>query len=319
MKARIYQNPQREGGYSLNLGGLEMGRVEKLIEKLNDNYDTQIRIEAIRKLGKIKNKRAVMPLINTLNDEDINVRNESAKALIKIGKRAVIPLINTLRNENQYIRMVAAWVLGQIKDKRAVIPLIDALKTKNSNEQRIIAWALGELGIDKIGINEKVLCLLILGREKEIIPYGSEAVRPLIDALNNEEPNVRLLAAWALGKLNDERAVLPLIFTLEDETDLNVQNFVEGSFEDMLEACKSFDDIQKLENKLNESLKILKKGNKDKGKIMKAKFEIAKLKMKIAEKKNELAGKKDILLPDKPKPPKKGQLFKVMQRKIRIR
>jgi len=41
---------------------------------------------------------------------------------------------------------------------------------------------------------------------------------------------------------------------------------------------------------------------------------VARLKIRLAEKKNGLSGKKDILLPDKPKPPKKGQIFQQLRK-----
>jgi HEAT repeats len=42
------------------------------------------------------------------------------------------------------------------------------------------------------------------------------AVLPLIEALNNDDSNIRTKAAWALGPIKDARAILPLIEALSD-------------------------------------------------------------------------------------------------------
>ncbi len=47
---------------------------------------------------------------------------------------------------------------------------------------------------------------------------GAEAVDPLIAILNDEDWRVRGAAAWALGNLNDEKAIEPLEELLEDES-----------------------------------------------------------------------------------------------------
>jgi hypothetical protein len=65
---------------------------------------------------------------------------------------------------------------------------------------------------------------------------------------------------------------------------------------------------------LTVGLSRLRKKSPDKRKISNAEHLVAKWKIKVAEKKNELAEKKDILLPDKPKPPKKGQIFKRLRK-----
>ncbi len=45
---------------------------------------------------------------------------------------------------------------------------------------------------------------------------GAPAVEPLMAALDNKDSVVRLRAAWALGRIGDERAVKKLILTLQD-------------------------------------------------------------------------------------------------------
>ena len=51
---------------------------------------------------------------------------------------------------------------------------------------------------------------------------GEPAVEPLINALQDEDKNVRMLATSALGKIKDPRAIQPLVALMGDE-DVNVR------------------------------------------------------------------------------------------------
>ncbi len=120
--------------------------VEKLIKKLQkgDNMERKL---AAGKLGKLKDKRAVGPLINALGDEDGTVRWWAAGALGRIGNvKAVEPLIGALGDEDKRVRMYAADALGRIKNEKAVGPLIGVLWDRNSGVRVNAVWALVEIG-----------------------------------------------------------------------------------------------------------------------------------------------------------------------------
>ena len=51
----------------------------------------------------------------------------------------------------------------------------------------------------------------------ELAVLGKPAVEPLIAALGHKEPEVRCLAAWALGEIGEARAVAPLLALLKDQ------------------------------------------------------------------------------------------------------
>ena len=114
-------------------------------------------------------------------------------ALGEIGNAlAIEPLIKVLNSDgavagDEYVRWDAAEALGKIGDARAVEPLIRALEGGNGSA----AGALREI--------------------------GKPAVEQLIDALENENKDVRWDAAIALGDIGDERAVGPLIKALGDD------------------------------------------------------------------------------------------------------
>jgi len=165
--------------------------VEPLIQALGaENPD--IRENAAVTLGKIKDERAVQPLIEMLPDEEWEIEKAATDALIEIGEPAVEPLIVILRDENEdiFLQTKVIAVLAGIKDERAILPMIQALKEK-PELQADLGYCLGLM--------------------------GEPAVEPLIKALEDDNPNVRVRAAEALGILGDERAIGPLTDALNDE------------------------------------------------------------------------------------------------------
>lgn len=93
--------------------------MESMIEALN-HEDPNIRWEAARMLGVLRDARAVDPLISALNDLDPDVRRKAALALAKIrDHRAVDALQACSRNdENQVVRWAAAWSLGRFLERK---------------------------------------------------------------------------------------------------------------------------------------------------------------------------------------------------------
>lgn len=88
--------------------------VEQLIESLKA-IDPITRWESARKLGEIKNTRAIVPLITALKDEDPFVRRRAAEALGNYSdSRAMEPLILMLSDRDLFVRKYAAESLEKI-------------------------------------------------------------------------------------------------------------------------------------------------------------------------------------------------------------
>ena len=161
------------------LGQLKDSRaVESLIVALKDE-DAEVRKSAVDALGPIKDSRAVEPLIMALKYEDSKVRENVVKAIKEIGEAAVDTLIKTLQSEDFDIRVLAAWVLGQIGDSRATDPLIAALQDKEFFVQAKAAEALGEI-------------------------QDSRAIEPLIEIMKSENILVKKHTADALKKITEQ-------------------------------------------------------------------------------------------------------------------
>lgn len=203
---------------------LENTAVEPLIEALGEESE-YLRISAAL-LGKIGNKKAVEPLIDTMyKTKDHFARTEAAKALGNIGDaRAVEPLIRALGDEWRGMRCSAARALGNIGDNRAVEPLTERLGDADPEVRSSAAWVLGTFG-------------------------DPRAVKPLIKALGDKCEDVRKNVAVALGRTRGDEAVMPLVKALGDE-DLDVREIALESLRNIgtseaLRAVEEFEEKQR--------------------------------------------------------------------------
>ena len=144
-------------------------------------------------LAKTGDQSAAAALIPVLKDSNPFIRQEAAQALGDLrASIAVDELIEMLNDSNLDTSAVAAEALGKIGDTRSIGPLIDALKTDRR----------GEVGKSKAAI--------ALGR------FGSQAVGPLVKALESPYANTRKGAAEALGEIKDPATIELLINAMKD-------------------------------------------------------------------------------------------------------
>lgn len=178
--------------------------VKGLIKCLKYKKDPNIQRAAAQALGEIRDARAVLPLIETLEhwwSFKEGVTSAAAHALGEIkDARAVDPLIRALRVGRDPICSAAALSLGAIGDARAVMPLIEALRKKDV-EMRDFDYSFAGVRI---------------AAKRALVLIGRPAVEPLIEALRDEDPDVRRAAAYALGDIGDARAVNALTVALKD-------------------------------------------------------------------------------------------------------
>ncbi|MEW6621324.1 MAG: HEAT repeat domain-containing protein, partial [bacterium] len=207
---------------------------EYLLGILKDESDTCVRIEILRGLGTcLRDKKAIDALVEALDDENEIVAAISVDGLGFIGGEKVVePLINALKNNRHtLVRARAAEALGRTKSKRAIEPLIENLKKGDM----WAADALGELGKEMKGNDrDRIVKALIEGLEiykinldslswdiaaKALGKIGDKrAVEPLIEALwATKGSSDSWLIINALGEIGDKRAIEPLEKALQDE------------------------------------------------------------------------------------------------------
>jgi HEAT repeat protein len=184
---------------------------------------------AAKALGRIGNKNAVKPLIETLKDKDYEVRLWAARALADIGDNEAVPHLRSLwkSDPKRPVKVVAAGGVFRFdKDTDAYKYLKEAL---SDDDNRIRALAVEQickteykgsvdLVIERLNNDSEAIvrqaAASALGNMQE-----KRAVRSLIARLNDKEPLVRESAAKALEQIGEKKAVEPLIALLGDKED----------------------------------------------------------------------------------------------------
>jgi HEAT repeat protein len=146
---------------------------------------------AAKVLGKLRDRRAVEPLLKALGDPVESVRRQVGEALTAFGGSLTDRLLRALEEKNPLTRRTAACVLAELGDPRAAGPLLHALKDA---DPEVKGWALAGLG--KLRLRK--------------------AVPAIIEALADKDASVRRAALGALGALGDARAAGPLARLLGD-------------------------------------------------------------------------------------------------------
>ncbi len=190
--------------------------LEIIINILNNQSipEKPVKEYAISELGRVKDLRGVMPLIEVLKQrKHIYGRNVLSDALVNIGKPAVRPLIDLLNHDSWIVRSNAAGILGQIKDPTAVEPLIVLLQDDNEEVKGRAIWALGLIkekralepikdGIRNNKFNKRNILNAISILAYYFKDYGS--IEYFIDLLKKEDIDVKKEAEKALVYLTKQ-------------------------------------------------------------------------------------------------------------------
>jgi HEAT repeat protein len=226
----------KEIGYSAatSLGRIKGEYVFGKLIKLLDSKDPTIRTNAVVVYEFIQDPAAVPILIKMLNDQDPEVRRETATALGHFKEPEDIvqteqPLINTLEDSNVEVQAAAAGSLGRIESKKS-IPLL--AKLIQSNDSILCEAAIHALGRSKDPEATNSLITALQDKNSRVkvdivyslIEMGDIQVDPFSSLLGDENYRVRQGAAIGLGKLGDRKAVEPLLKALETEREEDVRN-----------------------------------------------------------------------------------------------
>jgi HEAT repeat protein len=214
--------------------------VAEHISALNDE-DWAVREDAAAALGRLKDARAVMPLIVLLRDEDRAVRQAAIGALASIGEPSVEVLGRCLQDESLEVQEAASQILAGIGDDRVFEPLVEALGSPDWIVRMHAAKALGRMREP-----EAVPALVPLLQDKvkavreetagALAAIGTASIPSLVAALRHDEWLVRLHAVEALGKLRTPEAVEPLLFALFNDRDSAIREDVVRALGDIGDA-----------------------------------------------------------------------------------
>ncbi|MBN2152819.1 MAG: HEAT repeat domain-containing protein [Candidatus Lokiarchaeota archaeon] len=202
--------------------------IDELLEELSSIYSSKGKESpsklknTIDKIGNLADKKAIPALLPCLDHEADYVRAAAIYALEKIHDYKELPqlLLRKMAEEKSQIALTAIIEsLGELDDPSA-IPVLERIRDDPQEDDRTKITAI--FAIDRLSEGKKSAL-------EQLVEY-------LIDARN---PNTRVEAAKALGKLGDPRAIKYLVEALDDEK-VFVRKFV-------IKALVSFGDKQVVE------------------------------------------------------------------------
>jgi HEAT repeat protein len=187
----------------LALGQFDDPRViEPLTIALKDTSE-EVRDAASVSLQRVHNPKSAEPLFEALKDKNPDVRDEAASVLGQYKDPQVInKLIHSLSDPNPYVRAGAAKAMAKIIHPRAMKPLVKLLDDNHayvrlaaSNTLEIYHWRPRDKS------EAAKYCVARQSWDK-CADYKKQAIKPLIVALNGEDPDIRREASLVLTKLD---------------------------------------------------------------------------------------------------------------------
>lgn len=182
-----------QAGLALASAGRDRG-LPLLVRALRDEGDVG-RAAAVDALAVMPDAAAWQEVASLLKSADPTVRQSCAEALGRIGAvESAGHLVDALKDESKWVRRAAARALGHVGNEGAFLPLCERLVDGNEAAfvRRSAAYALGAL-------------------------RASPALSYLVRAIDDPDPQVRLNAAWALGRIENRDALPALRRLAEDD------------------------------------------------------------------------------------------------------
>ena len=124
--------------------------IKQFLSELRD-YNKEKRRTAVMKLGMVGGDEAIRALIMAVKNqnEDLIVRGRAALMLGKLrDPRAVDPLIQALEAPGHQTPLYAAQALGKLGDRRAIPPLLHIASNANDKVREAALESLKRLGYE---------------------------------------------------------------------------------------------------------------------------------------------------------------------------
>lgn len=181
--------------------------------------DPELRAQAAKRVGVLKDKTAVPILLNLLEDSLPLVRFEAGVALGKIGDPGAIEPLFTAVKREPYEDIAIAFIraLGNFGAK-AIDPLINLTSSPRSLVRKTACQSLGRIG-------------------------SSKAVDPLLRCLDDHDQQVRKAAISALRRIGDPRgmdAIADKLASPDRTTEQAAEDALSGrGYEDQMNKTRS--------------------------------------------------------------------------------
>ncbi|MCK9579788.1 MAG: HEAT repeat domain-containing protein [Methanoregula sp.] len=193
------EQPQNgQNGYNKNL--------------VSGNAGTELSEDAKNSLARIR---------KSLAGADDCAKINAVALLERLGQHSAADLISLARENNAEVKVAALRALGRIKSKNALPVLIPLLADPSPELRRTVTESLGNIR-DASAIPHLIRCFLDQSAAvrssaiRALSGMGNFALRPVLEATDDKEPQIRSAALETLGKFPDPVVLHPLVKGLAD-------------------------------------------------------------------------------------------------------
>jgi HEAT repeat protein len=203
--------------------------------RLASSSSTYMRCAALFALGNMSDPRTIPMLIDIVTNGHEHVHLKCA-ALWVLGQLEVAdPLLSHVLvkqlddQQPMFIRCAAAWAAGQWQDAQSVAYVFSLLQERDDDLQQTAQEALRDSGQRSLDVllsnfhdphvssDIRTTILFVMGAAKLQSPQSSQMV---LTALEDNDVDVREMAAWALGELQSFAAVNALVAQVENDDEV---------------------------------------------------------------------------------------------------
>jgi HEAT repeat protein len=189
-----------------------------------DNGDWSIAIGCLQHLplDRLDNNHQILDLaLQILVQGDFEQQWEIAKIFPKLGEIAIQPLRTIVNDPDIDLedRWFGARILGEFKQPQVAIALIELIRQDEDPELTAIAInALTKIGTPAIATLTSLLATPERGMAVAILTQirHSQTIDPLLQVIDDPDPQIRTLAISALGSFHDRRIPPILLAKLTD-------------------------------------------------------------------------------------------------------
>lgn len=165
---------------------------------------------------------ALDSLLNDLLEGDFQQRWQTMKGVMDLGEIVIAPLLTLVQDEDLdwEVRWFAARALGQFPKPVVLQSLVDLLtRTQDPDLRAIATTALAQFGNDGIAALTQLMQNpqhRLLAVQTLATMHHGEALPPLLEAAQANDPAVRQVAVTALGHFRAEAAGSSVLKALKD-------------------------------------------------------------------------------------------------------
>lgn len=205
MRVMVLLRAQQLDQAALAMQQVPAGR--SIVAEILRHRDRVVRESAAKLISDQPGTNDFHELVRALDDPDFWVRGYCAHALGRVGNPAALkPLFRLLSDDNWFVRAEAAAAVGKLNDVRAIGWLVQMLSDPDGNVRYSVARALYELATEPgRPLLRHALELATPAQQFDIAValarlHDPAALKPLADAVQNKDPEIRRQAARSLGE-----------------------------------------------------------------------------------------------------------------------